>query len=141
MKKQILWVVCLLFAGTVYAQDLPQQDVPSVVVNVFNQRFPKAVDVEWEKKGDLYNVEFEIGRRDHEAWIDGKGNMVRHKQEISSRELPKAVTSSIKKMFTAYRLSDVDKIQEGDKTRYKVEVKTLTAEQDLWFDDKGNPLK
>ena len=55
-----LAVLLLLGTGTIFAQDIPKSQVPSVIVNNFKKEFPKANDIEWEMQGDLYNVDFKI---------------------------------------------------------------------------------
>ncbi len=97
MKKKILIgiIACVGLTSAVVAQDLLQSDVPSVVVNNFQKAFPKVYDVEWELKGELYEVDFETGVSiDHEAWYDKTGKLVKHKQEIAKTDLPKAVLNT-----------------------------------------------
>ena len=80
MKKKAiqLLVVIMMTTGTIIAQDMRQSDVPSVVVNNFKKEFPKAKDVEWEMKGDVYNVEFEIGLfTDYKAWYEASGKIIK----------------------------------------------------------------
>lgn len=60
------------------AQNMDRRQVPSVVLNNFDLQFPKAVDVEWEKIGDPFKVDFETGRsNDHTIWYDALGDLVR----------------------------------------------------------------
>lgn len=137
MKQKIILAACLLFSSFSYAQDLAVQDVPSVVLNSFTKTFPKAQDVEWEKKGDLLNAEFDIGRRDHEVWLNNKGEIVKHKKEIKASELPGAVSSSIKQNFKGYRVDDADQFEEAKQVFYKVELETFTDEKKVVFDKNG----
>ena len=68
----------ILFVGSItyaMAQDVPKSQVPAEVSNAFASKFAKAKDVEWEMEGDLYKVDFEVGSRDHEAWIDKSGTI------------------------------------------------------------------
>lgn len=142
MKKQILWVGALGILSFANAQDLHQSQVPSVILNEFNSRFPNASDVEWEMKGALYNVEFETGwDRDHEVWYDPEGKIVRQKDEIPAKELPQALSQTIKAKFEGYRIDDVERITDKGQTVYKVEVKSLlNNDWDLVFDDQGELL-
>src|SRR5690606_29211703 len=93
MKKAFLIgsVVLAAFSTTTTAQDIPQSQVPSLVVNSFQKTFPKTFDAEWELQGELYEVEFETGLlgTDHHAWYDKTGKLVKHKEEISKGRLPK----------------------------------------------------
>lgn len=144
MKKTILIVsfAFTCFANTAFGQDIPQSQVPSVIVNNFQQTFPKAFDVEWELKGDNYKVEFETDLlgTDHEAWYDKTGKLVRHKEEISKNDLPQKVLAKISSDFSGYRTDDIEKITEGDKTIYKLELKSFTEEWKVAFDSEGNVL-
>ena len=99
------------------------------------------MDVEWELKDQLYKVEFEIGRKDHEAWINSTGGIVKHKQDITEGELPKEVTASISKNYKGYRIDDVERIESNKKFSYKVELKTLSKEQDVIFDQSGKVIE
>ncbi|MBB2150430.1 PepSY-like domain-containing protein [Pedobacter gandavensis] len=138
MKKRLLLAVALLFSGLTYAQDIPAKDVPLEVRNSFKKAFPNATKVEWELKGDLYNADFDIGRRDHEVWFTSKGAIVKHKKEIRAKELPVAVANVIKKDYSGYRIDDVDHFEEGKTVLYKVELKKVGEEKKVVFDAKGN---
>lgn len=137
MKKQVLTLLMLCFGGSLMAQDIPSSEVPNAVKNAFTKEFSNPRDVEWEKKGEYYNVEFEIGRNDHELWITPSGQIVRHKEELSSSELPAAIKNKISANHKGYRIDDVDKLTMGNKALYKVEIKNGQKEMDLIFDKDG----
>ncbi len=144
MKKYISMSIFALFIGvtSMFAQDIPQSQVPSLVLNSFQQKYPKAYDVEWELKGDLYKVEFEksLLGDDVEVWFDKSGKVVRSKEEISKSELPKAILDKIDAEFKASIIKDVEKFIDNNTVSYKVEVKTIREEWDILFDEKGNIL-
>jgi len=137
MKQKLLFLVCMLFSVLGFSQDIPASRVPAVVKNSFAKAFPKATKVEWEMKGDLFNADFDVARRDHEVWLNSKGVIVKHKQEIKGRELPEAVSKSLKQNFKAFWIDDVDKYVIGKEVFYKVELKTLTEEKNIVVDSKG----
>lgn len=144
MKRYISLSIIALVLGVanIFAQDIPQSQVPSLVLNSFQQKYPKAYDVEWELKGDLYKVEFEksLLGDDVEVWFDKSGKVVRSKEEISKSELPKAVLDKIDAEFKASIIKDVEKFNENGTISYKVEIKTIREEWDVLFDEKGNIL-
>lgn len=137
MKQRLLIALCLLFSSLTYAQDIPVGSVPAAVMTSFTKTFPNAVKVEWEMKGELYNAEFDVDRRDHEVWLNNKGAIVKHKQEIKSRELPAAVSASLKKNYKGFWIDDVDKYEVAKQFYYKIELKTLTQEKNIVVDGKG----
>lgn len=143
MKKKILigFIACVGLTSAVVAQDLLQSDVPSVVVNNFQKAFPKAYDVEWELKGELYEVDFETGVSiDHEAWYDKTGKLVKHKQEIAKTDLPKAVLNTLNTDFKGYRVEDAKKITEGSKVTYKLDLESTSSEWKVLLSSEGKVL-
>lgn len=144
MKKIILMssFVLGLFTNVAFAQDIPQSQVPSVVVNSFQKEFPKAYDVEWELDGENYKVEFETGvlGTDHDVWYDKTGKSIRHIEEISKSDLPQKILAKINNDFSGYRMDDLERITDDGKTSYKVELKSFTEKWKVAFDSEGNVL-
>lgn len=143
MEKQVLFIGILI--ATVFssqAQDLVQNQVPSVILNKFHEQFAKATDIEWEMDGLLYNVEFEIGwNTDHEIWYDTEGNIIKHKEDISRSELPEAVRNVIKTNFKGYTIDDLERITDNGKVCYKMELNSLMKEDwDVVMDVDGTVL-
>src|SRR5690606_41099480 len=132
----------LLFAtAAVSAQDLRTNEVPANLQSTFTKSFTNVKDVEWEKKGDVYKVEFEINRMDHDIWYDAQGNVIKSKIEISKSELPSAVVSAIKTKYADYKIDSVEVLEEGGKKTYKVEIeKGWTKERKLVLDASGEIL-
>ncbi|MCC7233205.1 MAG: PepSY-like domain-containing protein [Bacteroidia bacterium] len=124
------------------AQRIMQSQVPPVIVNNFQQSFPKIYDVEWKIDGINYQVEFETGMlgTDHKMWYDSTGKVIRHKEEIAKKDLPPSVLAKINGEYNLYWVDDAEKITEGDKMTYNLELKTLTEEWKMVFDPQGNVL-
>lgn len=144
MERKMILSACILALTTMgaFAQDMLQSQVPAVVVNSFQQKFPKAKGVDWELKGGIYEAEFETGLfgTDHEVWIQSNGRIVRHKEELAKNDLPKMITAKVKKDFPGYRIADVKKITEEQKITYAFEVKSGSDEWKLVSDTQGNIL-
>lgn len=138
MKKLILFFIALVAFNNSFAQDLRKSEVPSVVLNQFNSKFPKAFDVEWEKDGDLYKVEFETKwNNDHDVWFNSEGKIIKQKEELSARDLPQAIKDYINQEYKNYKVDDVDKITENNRIVYKVEVENRKREINLFFNEDG----
>lgn len=143
--KSILIIGAIAFVSTgnaAFAQDIPQGQVPAVIVNNFQKKFQKAQDVEWKLKGDLYKVDFETGLLgdDHEGWYNKDGNLVKLKDDISKSNLPKQVLAKINSQFKGYRIDDADRITEGNKIVYAVELENGSEEWKVTFDANGAVL-
>lgn len=142
MKNLILTISILSF-NFISAQHLHPSEVSSVILNNFQKTFPKARDIEWEIKGNLYEVEFETGifGDDHKALYIRDGKLVRHEEEIAKSNLPKTVLETIHKYYSNYRIDDVKKISENRKIIYKVELKNYSTEWKVVFDSQGRILQ
>lgn len=142
-KLFLMSVITLLGAWSLtFAQEIPQSEVPSVIANRFQQDFPEAKDIEWERKGDFYEVEFEIGRpdKDHKIRYDAQANVLRHKAEITKQDLPAEIAQILDTDYPAYRIKDIKKIVDGNTTLYTLEAKTPIEEWELVFDSQGRLL-
>jgi len=135
------FILSSLFAGTALfscAQNIRQADVPSLVLNSFQKAYPNAVDIEWEKQLSNYSAEFEISNMDHEVWLDEKGNILKHEEDIQISQLPVAVINSIKQNYAAAQIDDVDKVEEGGKTYYVVEFEKWSGDKYVSFNEDGS---
>ncbi len=123
MKRINFLILGLLSISTIScAQDIPSSEVPSVILNKFQQDYTNATHVEWEKKMNNYEVEFEIGRTDHEIIYSAGGELIRHEEDLSANELPSAVSQTVKNDYAGYHVDDVDKITDESGTYYIVEL-------------------
>ena len=139
--KTIHVVIAMLALTTVScAQDVPQNAVPSVVLNSFSAKYPNAEDIDWEKNGEIYSVDFEIGKTDHEAWLDGTGKVIKVETDIAKNELPSAVQNAISNNFKDCRIDDADKIEKDGKTFYSVELDGHMGDRKIVFDSQGNEM-
>ena len=143
MKNLSLMIVASSISLLSCAQNIQQSQVPAVALNTFQALYPKAVDVEWERKGKDHEVEFETGlnRFDHKILIDSTGKVIFHKQDISKSDLPQDIIHSLDTEFINCKIDDVEKIEENGKTTYKMEVKRAGEEWKLLYDESGKRLQ
>lgn len=95
------------------------------------------------KKGQYYEVEYEIGRFDHELWISPTGQILRHKEEVSSSNLPQSIKNLLQTQYKEFRVDDVDKLTVGNNVFYKIELEndrgSRKQEIDLVLDENAKP--
>ncbi|MEC5166759.1 hypothetical protein RCH18_002507 [Flavobacterium sp. PL11] len=140
MKTKTLQLVALFFLGlgTTFAQDMLSSQVPSVIMNNFKKEFPKANDVEWERQGELYQVDFEIGWfTDYDALFNASGKLVKYTKEISKSDLPKAVAKAVKNKYGEYRIDDVKKIIENGTEKYLIDLEKWDEEFQVVYSKSG----
>ena len=119
------------------AQDVAADKVPSVVLNTFQTKFPNAKDIDWELKGDLYKVEFEIGSRGHDLWLDKSGVIKKHKEDFPKSELPQVIRQKIEAEFKGYKIDDVDKVEENGAVFYLVDLDGTAGDRKVLFTSAG----
>lgn len=146
--KTILFAFSILFIGnSLVAQEISADEVPFAVKKSFDKGFANVYDVEWEHKSareyrkiqqEHYNVEFEFENgKDGEAWYSVDGKLLKSEIEISEKELPKAILSSVKKNYNGYKIDDAEKIFKNGKNTYKLELENRSRDIDVFFSENG----
>lgn len=138
-----LALTALGFSPSVHAQKMLAEQVPAPVRSAFTKAHPYAIDVEWKIADTQYKVEFETGLffTDHEVWYDATGKIIRHEEEISSSDLPTAVTTAIGTEFPGYRIDDTERITMDGVVSYIVELKMKSYQEwKVAYDTTGKQL-
>src|SRR5690606_41542122 len=78
---------------------------------------------------------------DHEVWYSANGEMVKHKEDISPRELPESVNKTINTKYVNYSIDSPQRITEGQNVYYKVDFDSLLNQDwEVVMDANGNEL-
>lgn len=117
--------------------DYPYSEIPSVVRNSFWSEFPNAIDAEFSRSGENYEVKFESGGEDSEALIASTGTVLSEKKKISWEALPAAVRNSLQKEFGEEKIEDPEIIKSGEKVYYQVQIKRFLSNKKLVLNKKG----
>jgi uncharacterized membrane protein YkoI len=122
--KAVFSIIALVagLSTAAISQDISEKEVPSSALTAFKAKYPNAGPVRWEKKSDGYKAEFEISSREHDLWLDKDGNITKHKEDFPKSELPQAVTQKLKTDFKDYTIDDADKIEDGGKVIYEIDL-------------------
>lgn len=131
----------LLSVVTSFAQEIPEAQVPASVVAAFKKDFPQATETKWEKKADTHTVKFKVNGVEHKGWLDGNGKLVKHKTDIKESELPAAVTATLKKEYSAFKVSGVYKMLEGNAITYEMDLKNDQEKWEAVFAEDGKLIK
>ena len=95
------------------SQDIPQDKVPSVVVNAFAKAYPTATDVEWEKQSGDFEAEFDSASTDYTVLLTASGAIVQAKHEITATELPAAVQKKISANYEDRQPDDAEMVEKN----------------------------
>ena len=123
------------------AQDIAQSEVPSAVLSAFQSKFQNPLEVEWKLKDGIYDVEFKINKREHEAWIDKSGTIKKHKEDFPKSQLPQVIRQKIETDFKGYKIDDADKIEENGEIFYEVDLDGANDDRELLFSASGELKK
>lgn len=138
MKWYILWLwACILFAG---CDDDNHTGPNQQVMEAFNQKFPQATHVEWEKKNNYLKAEFNEQQFSHTAWFDLNGQWYMTEKELNQLSfLPETVQSAFKAgEYGNWQTDDIDQLERLDQeTIYVIEVKKTGQEYKLFYSTDG----
>ena len=131
----ILVVSILLSASTIHATE-----VPTAIKTAFQQKFPTAKKVKWEKeKTNEYEASFILNSKEVSATYFTDGKLKEMETEIPVSELPKAVIDAIAKKHPNVKIDEAAKIERSDNSIvYEAELKIGGKKTDLLFDEIGN---
>ncbi len=122
MKKIRIAALAMIATAAMNAQDLKTSEVPQSFTDGLLEIYPKATDIEWEKKGTDYKVEFDVGRMEHEVWFNKNGETVRVQKEITKSKLPKTLMDKINRDYPNYKIDSVESNEKDGRTTYEVEL-------------------
>jgi hypothetical protein len=138
MKKTVFLVLAIAMVFTACEDDdMRNADIPSVVLNGFTEQFSNATGVEWEKKADLYEAEFEIEKVDYEAILSSDGTIVKYKYDVSYEALPEAVQASITADYDKTNIDEIELIQISEISYYQIEFHAEPNDNKIIFEESG----
>lgn len=106
-------------------KEIEAKELPKVVANVVEARFPKATvkKAEKETKNDAvtYQVRLETTDKKSAALVlDTAGKVLAQQKEITAKELPKAVAAVVEGKFPKASVKKAEEATQGDATTYTV---------------------
>lgn len=137
LKRILIFLAFLFVAAVIDAQPVKQKNVPSLIVNAFQLKFPKVTDPKWELEKGMYKAEFELDNIDHEVWLNYSGKWIKHKQDFEEKDLPKGVKATIEKSFAGFEVHNVELIEEGKRRFYKMKLEKAPVKRKIIFDEHG----
>ena len=123
MRKFIFTAFAVVAALGLFACD--NYDAPTSLRNAFSDKYPTAVDVEWERKRGYAVAEFTLpGQGECEAWYTKGGEWVMTKYDIKYSDLPQAVRMAFETSYGAQTpVDDVERLERNTgETIYFIEA-------------------
>ena len=133
----LLFLGSFLFACDDKDDDVKPDDVPAAVKESLISAFPNAQNIEWEKKAEDFEADFDQELVDYDALFNASGSLLKHKYDLPEAELPEEVKAGINQKYAGFRIDDADVlVQDGD-TLYQVELEKDKQEHKLVFSADG----
>ena len=141
MKRIFGIIIFVYFVGNTFAQNISQSNIPAVVLNSFQLKFPNAEDVSCELEKGNYHIKFEVNGKFNELYLDYRGKELKYHQDLWGSEVPESVIKTLKSKVKFFDLNDADLIREGNEIYYEINFELDGKDHDFWIDEKGNLLK
>jgi hypothetical protein len=123
------------------AQSISQENIPAVVLNSFQLKFPNAEDIRWKLNDGDYEVRCKVNDKLNEVTINYKGQILKYHQDLYVSEIPGIVLKTIRSKEPFFDVGDADKFEEGGKTEYEIDFKINGKRRYFWIDGKGHLIK
>ena len=122
--RKVLFAV-LTFVATTLVVSCDHYNAPQSLRNAFNEKYPNAVDVEWEKKRGYAVADFHLpGQGECEAWYTKNGEWIMTQYDIKYSDLPAAVRTAFETEYGAQTpVDDVERLERNTgETIYFIEA-------------------
>lgn len=140
MKKITLLFTAIMFVS---ATSVCQVNVPDAVKTAFNNKFPNATQVKWEKENKKeLEANFKMNDTDVSANFGLDGSWVETETTIPTSELPAAVSNTVNKKYPGAIYGKTEKIEKpGGVTKYEVNIKLNRKKIELELNPDGSIVK
>lgn len=125
------------------ATSFAQSKTPMAVTTAFNQKFPNATNVKWDKENDHeYEAGFDWKGVKHSVNFSDTGEWLETESLITFSQLPEKVQTSFNASHKGATIKAVAKIETSKKTtKYEVEIKQGIKGVEFFYDANGSELK
>jgi len=139
MKKMILTTLTLLcVSATIFAQS-----TPSAVTAAFNQKFPGATNVKWDKENvHNYEASFELKDGKYSANFSDTGTWLETESPFSFTLLPEKVQTAFNTEHKGATIIAISKIETSKgEIKYEVEIKSGKKTVEVFYTTEGKEIK
>ncbi len=123
---------------------ITKDKVPQPVLSAFEKVYPKVTVKEYEQKtkeGKVwYSIEFTDGAVTKEAKYMADGTLVGTEEDISAKDLPKAVSKAVAAKYAGAKIFKIEKETRNDAVQYEIKLKVDGKRQEVKFNDKGEVI-
>ena len=139
---QILLKTGLLIIGFSIMGCAQKGNVSKNAEQAFNQRFPNADKVSWEKENaGEWEVEFELEGKEFSANFNVNGDWLETESEIENSKVPAKVSKLMIEKYSEAKIKEIYKVERKDGVFYEYEFKLNGETQEVLLDSSANLVK
>lgn len=141
MNRTTTLIATLLITASTFAQKIDQNNVPAVILNAFQLKFPNAQDTKWKMDDGSYEIDYKVNDKLHALKMDYRGRVLQHSQDLYVSEIPKSVLETIRDNAIYFDVHDADRYERDNRITYEVKFKVDGKYRFFWVNENGKLLK
>lgn len=140
MKKIIFVALAFICDNTT---SFAQSKTSNAVMTMFNQKFPNASNVKWDKENaHEYEASFVWKGEKHSANFNDNGEWLETESPITFNQLPEKVRTAFNASHKGTIIKGVAKIETSKgQNQYEVEIKQGLKTVEFFYDVNGSVIK
>jgi len=137
-----LMLITMILAVFSFSACGQKTNVPAKIKTAFDQKFPTAKKVKWEKENEKeWEAEFKMEGKDYSANFDANGNWLETEYEIEENEFPAAVQQTLDKEFSGYEIEEAECSEKANGKFYEFSIEKGETELEVLIAPDGTVIK
>ncbi|QKG80690.1 PepSY-like domain-containing protein [Tenuifilum thalassicum] len=140
MKNLIL--ISMILAVFSFSACGQKKDVPAKIKTAFEQKFPTAQKVKWDKENETeWEAEFKMNGKEYSANFSSDGKWMETEYEIEKSEIPQAVKQTLDNEFAGYDLEEAEISETTDGKVYEFALEKGETKMEVAITPDGKVVK
>lgn len=119
-----------------------QKAVPESVKKTFTEKFAAAKSVTWaSESANEWEAEFTLNGKEMSSSFDNSGKWLETETEISSKELPAAVSLTITNQFAGYKTGELSAIETPEVKGFEIALSKGKSTIEVVINAEGKVLR
>jgi len=127
MKKQLIIISLAVFVTISSAFAGIKDGENDKAVKSFKKEFAHATNVQWDSKKDLQTATFQLNGQVMFAYFSNEGELLGVSRNLSTKQLPLRLSTSWKRKFSNYWVSDLFELASDNESSYYITVENAES--------------
>jgi len=134
----VLFVSLSLISVSAFSQKNP----PENVKREFIKKYASAQSIRWEsEEKNEWEAEFRIDGKKMSASFDNSAKWIESETEITEKELPASVVSTLNKVFQGYKKGHIELFENAEIKGFELGLKKGESSIEVIIDNNGKIIK